>query len=376
MTILYNAAELGMIRTLIQYKGTMLLMVFKSYVFWMLLAVHITLLLIDRRVDSINLPEMNKDGFKLSTPLLAFFLVFYVGEAYSRMNFFWEQCIGLRGTCMNWAACVRNNFPRNPDQQWNSSRLLIASMHIIYYQINDDEGSNQLGDDEWDRMVNRHLLTSTEVEYLKAYEGYKPFLPLVWALAEAETALVGEARITNLTASERYRVHDILKEFRDLTFTFRGHCGQIQQWIAQPTPFPYYHALNFVLIFVLAIFSYGLVTFRFHEALTVWVYVTICLIFLGLKESAVAMNYPFGTDDIDFDVEDMLLGAYKNVVAVLRDGRVPRGRRSGSNISNPLEEKLSFAATKDAGRRRMSRVTTSLPSLPSFPLTRAAKLRT
>ena len=370
MTILYDAAELGMIRTLIQFRGTMIVMVLKSIVFWMLLAVHITLLLIDRQVDSIHLPKMHKDGFKLSTPLLAFFLVFYVGEAYSRMNFFWAQCIGLRGTCMNWAACVRNNFPRQPDKQWNCSRLLLASMHIIYYQINDDEGGEFLGDDEWDRMVKRHLLHPEEVVLLQEYQGYKPFLPLVWALGEAESALVGDSKV-NLTTSERYRVHDILKDFRDLTFTFRGHCGQIQQWIAQPTPFPYYHALNFVLIFVLGIFSYGLVTFRFHEALTVWVYVTICLIFLGLKESAVAMNYPFGTDDIDFDVEDMLLGAYKNVVSVLRDTREPKGRRNPGSVRNPLDESIIYASNKAAGRRRMSRVTSAIPDLPVLSKLRA-----
>ena len=46
----------------------------------------------------------------------------------------------------------------------------------------------------------------------------------------------------------RVRPQDLLQEFRDITFSFRGHCGQITNWLNQPVPWPYYHGLNFVLV--------------------------------------------------------------------------------------------------------------------------------
>mgnify|MGYP003316169856 CR=1 FL=1 len=57
--------------------GTMILMVFKSTVFWLLMATHTALLVIDRQNSNYHLPEMNWHAFQAVTSLLTFFLVFY-----------------------------------------------------------------------------------------------------------------------------------------------------------------------------------------------------------------------------------------------------------------------------------------------------------
>lgn len=40
----------------------------------------------------------------------------------------------------SWVCLVRNHFPADPNVQWNATRLLLASMHIQYYTLNESEG--------------------------------------------------------------------------------------------------------------------------------------------------------------------------------------------------------------------------------------------
>ena len=72
--------------------------------------------------------------------------------------------------------------------------------------------------------------------------------------------------------------------------------------------------------------------------MTCTIYVVICVMFLGLKDVAVQMSDPFGDDDVDFDLEPMLSGAYKNAVALLRDERAPDGGAIGE-LSNPITDR-------------------------------------
>ena len=112
-----------------------------------------------------------------------------------------------------------------------------------------------------------------------------PFLPLNWALMEFETALHPTSlQHAELTSCERFRVIDLLAQSRELLFEFRGHCGQITNWLKQPVPFQYYHGLAFVLMCQMLIISWGLISIEMHSVLTVWVYVSLCLGFFGLKE--------------------------------------------------------------------------------------------
>jgi len=353
MTVMYAAEELGTFRTLCKCRGTMVPMVGKSPIFWLLLLVHAVLLVIvhleeEEEVQGVivktkrfQLPPMNYSAVGTVTALLTFFLVFYGSQSYSRLNMFFGHCVGIGGNVMNWVCLVRNHFPADPNVQWNATRLLLASMHIQYYTLNESEGGAAITAEEWDTIKKRNLLKQSEIAALKNFTGYKPFLPLVWALGEVEDALLpkpdGDASEVEVERAnmERFRVSDLLSNFRELAFTFRGHCGQISNWLKQPVPFPYFHVLTLLLVLDLLLISYGLVTLNFTWYLTAVIYTIICLIFLGLKEVAVAMSDPFGDDAIDFDLEAMLSGAYKNAVALLRDTRASDGHAIGDLI-NPI----------------------------------------
>eukprot|EP00966_Prymnesium_polylepis_P225787 5222603-Prymnesium_polylepis.1 len=51
------------------------------------------------------------------------------------------------------------------------------------------------------------------------------------------------------------------------------------------------------------------------------------------------MSDPFGTDDIDFDIDTMLSSAYKNALAILLDDREPLGTHNVPELHNPLRRK-------------------------------------
>ena len=48
-----------------------------------------------------------------------------------------------------------------------------------------------MSEEEWDIIKKRHLLTDEEVERINEYDGYMPLLPLVWAMVEVESAVLG-----------------------------------------------------------------------------------------------------------------------------------------------------------------------------------------
>ena len=49
------------------------------------------------------------------------------------------------------------------------------------------------------------------------------------------------------------------------------------------------------------------------------------------------MSDPFGEDEVDFDIEAMLTGAYTSALACLRDTRAPLGSRMQHGLRNPID---------------------------------------
>ena len=71
-------------------------------------------------------------------------------------------------------------------------------------------------------------------------------------------------------------VLQVLGQFRDVAFRFRGHCGQIVNLLRQPVPFPYFHVINFMLSVNLVLVAYSL-TF-IDSIMTVPLFFIVCLV--------------------------------------------------------------------------------------------------
>ena len=106
--------------------------------------------------------------------------------------------------------------------------------------------------------------------------------------------------------------------------------------------------LTVLLNMDLLLISYAFVTLNFHAAITSCIYSVICMVFLGLREVAVAMSNPFGDDEIDFDLEKMLAGAFKNAIAILKDPRPIAGTEL-NGLVNPVTS-MDARFTVDASK--------------------------
>jgi len=280
--------------------------------------------------STLMLPYLDWKAAALTTGLLTFFIVFYGSQSYGRFYTLFGHCIGLGGATMEYTALVKLHLIQEPAARWNAVRHILAAMHIMYFGLrNVGTTVADIDVEEWNTIRTRQLLTEGEIETIQAYKGFKPFLPVHWAMQEAEAQLL----IVDPTDSKSETL--MLQQLQEKAFAFRGHCGQITNLLKQPVPFPYFHVLNFMIVITLTIVAYVLVPMG-KWYLTLIIMFVFSLVLIGLKDVAICLADPFGEDDVDFNVDDFLQAAYKNSVANLSDEHVPCGAATPDGISNPL----------------------------------------
>ena len=261
--------------------------------FWFFVVMHIVLMLMFHFAPHV----WDFIGFELDwkatgavTSLLTFFIVFYGTNCYSRYQMFYSHCVGLGGIIQEWSALVTLHFPKDNVGRWNGTRYMLASMHVLFYSLNQSHGGVSISEEEWATIKERCLLNEPEIEAITAYPGLKALLPIIWALGEVEEVMGPKED----PSAHALRSIDLLQAFRTLGFSFRGHCGQITNWIKNPVPFPYFAFLYMLLAVDLTLVSVGLVSIDFGWTLTIVSYLAILSAFLGLKAVAIKMSDPFG----------------------------------------------------------------------------------
>lgn len=270
MTIDYDASALsgwkGARLLFLRYHGTILAGLFHGPMFWVPNVLHVLFCAIGGQFTHNNHPEaasandpvawagpsLGSTELKLtwqmatvSLPLLFFFIVFYNNNSYSRFYTLYGHTVGLGANIMEWTALIKlHTVPSDRAGRWNSVRLMLAAMNMLYYSL----FGGDMEDSEWARIVERNLLSYDEVLLLKPYKGFKPFLAVFWALEEAQNlvakkssvlmAKIPEHLLPKGAGAEGIRAEHIHSQFRDVAFAFRGHCGQIINLLKQPVPFP------------------------------------------------------------------------------------------------------------------------------------------
>jgi len=212
---------------------------------------------------------------------------------------------------------------------------MLAALHVHYAGIDGDFGNN-----EWIVMEHLCLLTNKEINIIKTYGGFKPFLCIKWALAEVRMVLLRADGLQLAGGRLELSMRDaqIYHNFVDNAFRFRGHASQVSNLLAAPVPFPYFHVVKLMLVVTLTLVGWALVTLL--EGSPGFIMICFCLfalIEIGLQEISAAMSDPFGDDDIDFDTEGLLASAYNNAIAYLREGKEICGSALPPGIENPLD---------------------------------------
>ena len=297
-------------------------------------------------------------------PLLIFFIVFYGNSSYSRFYTLYGHTVGLGANAMEWTALVKlHSVSTDRAGQWNAVRLLLAGMNILYYSL----FGPGLDDGEWSRIMERNLLSHEEVWRLKSYEGFKPFLAVCWALEEAQKLVEAKGRgdkSLHYDLGQSIRAEHIHSQFRDVAFSFRGHCGQIVNLLKQPVPFPYFHLLNVMLLVQLMALAYSLACLSDNRPyFSIPIMVMVSTVLIGMRGLAVQLSNPFGEDSVDFEIEAFMKGAYTNAVAHLKSEKPDTFNQVPAGVNNPLMD--SFQGTKTAWRKPDSNV--QLPPPQTLP---------
>ena len=240
------------------------------------------------------------------------------------------HCVGISGAIMCWTTLVKLHLSgHDPNVQWNCLRHVHAAAHVQYYTL---QGAT-LTDDEQNVIQGRDLLTSEEIRRVVAYAGFKPLLPIYWALSEVKAVLQADSLTDSSASALRYELR--WNEFLSAALKLRAECSMIVNLLKQPVPWAYFHLLNLMTFVTLLLVSYFL-AFVNSWAMTTTVHGVICLIVLGLKNLASAMADPFGDDVIDFKVEKFLAGMYENSIANITEVYSTCGSGLPEGLQNPL----------------------------------------
>lgn len=369
MTIVYNPHELK-IAFIFKWRGTIFPLVLSDPMFWFLMIVHVMLLIVHGALladGGPGLPPLEWNASTVAMGLLTFFLVFFSNHCYQRYFELHGNCTAIGRTMWQWAHLIRTNFAKkSAAQKWNLMRPFLGAMHIHYAFLRceeDDDGQEQQGvsTEEWRAMRRTNLFTRAEVEQLHAYRGNMSFLAASWALGEVKSAVLRDRPDPSQEALPDHAVtvaqsakdadanHSFdgslitvpqLIVFNQFEATVRDFCKEVNatmEILAQPVPFPYFHILKLQLLVALLVLSYALVEITDANAfLSLTCYSITLLVMIGLQQVAIAMSDPFGSDDVDFELEAFIGAAYDNAVALLMDNRIPYGEALSGELGNPL----------------------------------------
>lgn len=334
-----------------------------------------------------RLPQVDWRVATVTLSLLVFFLVFYTITEYSRYKDFFGHTVGVSGACMQWAALVKLHLPSSPEGHlhWNATRLVLASMQMMYYAIH---GAG-VDDREWQVLMARDLLGADEARTLQAYPGNKPWLALTWALVEVQgqlgvapddtstgshAATDGDEGVhahgnaartfgklsTGAEIAQHLMQHELLERFRKLALALRFHYGQINNGRKLQVPFPYFHLVNMLIVFNLLMIAYAVVPLAAWPIGIIAV-ATASFTIIGMRSVAIGLSDPFGKDQVDFDLEPFMCDAYDEAIAMLRITRyepmltqLPAGVGEGLTIGDPTH-------TATALRKKWVSAETDLP---------------
>ena len=270
--------------------------------------------------------------------------VFYGSQCYNRFFDMYMHCVGISGAIMCWTTLVKLHLhDQDANVQWNCLRHMHAAAHVQYYTL---QGAD-LTEDEQHVIQGRDLLTDEECKRVVAYAGFKPLLPIYWAMAEVKAVLNSACEDSASAVRYELRWHEFLK----VALNLREECSMIVNLLKQPVPWAYFHLLNLMTLITLLLVSYFL-AFVSSWPITVVVHAIICLIVLGLKNLAGAMADPFGDDTIDFKVEKFLASMYDNSLAIITEVFSVGGLRLPDGLYNPLP--TTVAAAERASPRMLS----------------------
>lgn len=318
MAIKYNTED-GIAQTALRVKQTIIPDVLDGTEFWLLFLVNITLKLlryydiIDPAAYSVDLP-FGLTG--VTGSLMTFFVCFYNGHQFGRYNHLYDVVQDLLEIVVQLCAKLRVEIPDRQLQR-KIAKLVVASVIMFFFERSGGQDGGAVSRNEFSQLWHLQLLGEDEMRALKAHcrnlkgDSLASFLLLQWAM---ELLM---SRTENPPDRE-----DFLAGMLGQMYKVRACQAFVIQTMELPMPFQYFHIMNFMLILNLMLWAYALACQDSWFA--PFIYVFVQMMFQGIRELSTSLSDPWGSDDVDFDVNDWLFTLYFRVHAIMEDEFVPK----------------------------------------------------
>mmetsp|Transcript_138209 Transcript_138209/g.243912 ORF Transcript_138209/g.243912 Transcript_138209/m.243912 type:complete len:565 (+) Transcript_138209:87-1781(+) len=283
-------------------------MVSVRFEFWLFLLFHGICVVFSEHIPD----EVPWDAVSATLLFLTFLMTFYNGHCYERYIQLYFLCMDvLDGVIfmileLNVSMC----YPEVENHRIGAAKYTIALMHIFFVGV--AGGMNSKAD--WREIVRRGLLSKTEAEQLAAYPARsmeRVLLLASWAMQVVDIGLSNDAFFTERSMRIAH-THNRLEAC--MTNILHG-IHEIEDILALPIPFTYYHLMNIVLL--VNLFGLAIVCATFKTYMTVFPYSVALGFFMGLREVSVMLADPFNGEDTDFPVESFLQYAFDHAVCLL-----------------------------------------------------------
>mmetsp|Transcript_11309 Transcript_11309/g.26010 ORF Transcript_11309/g.26010 Transcript_11309/m.26010 type:complete len:565 (-) Transcript_11309:125-1819(-) len=309
MTFYYNPAR-PLIVSALGWKAATFRIIVRRFEFWFYIALHVALLLI------LKLSDFSLGGafpFEATTPVsffMIFMIIFYNGQCYDRYQEFYVNVMNCLHSAVFFVheLCVTFHYPEVEKHRITATRFIMAAVFIFYMNVT----GGMPGRNEWNEVITKGLLMPWEVRLLQEYPGGRVTLILTsWALRAVQAALVKDCFFQEHSPHIAH-VHNRLNEH---VHRLVISCNRISYLLALPIPFPYFHLLNIVLNCNFGILAVALATFEMYSSIVAYAFAL--LIFMGIREVSNSLADPFGTDDVDFPVEQFLDHTFNDAMGLL-----------------------------------------------------------
>eukprot|EP00927_Polykrikos_kofoidii_P065178 TRINITY_DN60968_c0_g1_i1.p1 TRINITY_DN60968_c0_g1~~TRINITY_DN60968_c0_g1_i1.p1 ORF type:complete len:355 (-),score=49.42 TRINITY_DN60968_c0_g1_i1:2-1066(-) len=329
MTIAYDGTT-GMCASALRYSSTIIPCVITDKEFWILFFMNLIVFLM--RKAGLFHPE----HFHVDLPweltgttggLMTFFVIFYNNHVFNRYQALYESSMEAMERCTECAQllCIHISDKR---VRTKVAKYMLANICFFFLersQEGEDSQRRSVSSREWEQVNNLCLLTAEEMQILRDHcellgdDAIPSFMLLHWSL-----------ELLHHATEDHQDRWDMLSCFEDIAYrTWLCQC-KVVHCLELPMPYQYFHIMNLMLILNLLLWAYALALQESYFAPLICVFVQ--MMFQGIRELATSMSNPFGTDDVDFPLDDWVNDIYSRVFYILRRGLTPPQKFSMSKL--------------------------------------------
>jgi len=309
-------------------------------------------------------------SLSLLTPLMIFFLVFFLSNCYSRFNSFFSTIQTIERSVQDLAMLMLSHVtdPSKQEMKWDAVRYLTASAMVIYSRVTkigagkdaqmniedwgrllkrerdwQSEGGPALPQDIWERIVGWPRTRDQEANYqsmMHAAFADNPNVPdghkIATEVPERRATCLPLLDATEVNRLRRYPggmyslvlctwsmqtvvaaglTGPALAASQSATMSMKSAAYELRNGLSMKVPMPYLHALNMLQNINFLLYSYALCDLESY--LSPIVLFVVILITVGMREVAVALSNPFGRDDIDFPVNKWVVSQLRSIALIV-----------------------------------------------------------